>query len=201
MGYMGIWERWVILRGGNTQLISVGLRAEWLGATMGSGDRGTRLWTVSPPRLQAGYLISLTFSFLICKMEVDTVRTECDHARAGGQRGSWGSVRLAVLPATVRTGLVWTGTRNLSFSPRITNPLLCLMPQMQFCFAAALHVPHTCKPQTPSCAPETCCQEVRTAVWLGPWSPSLSPWAGHTEIQVSRTHWCFSTRDLLFPYL
>lgn len=135
---------------------------------MGSGDRGSWVWMVAPPWPWVSYLTFLIFGSLICKMQTQTVRIQWERACAGWHKGS--SVQLPGIMATVLTALTLTGAWNTLFSPCIMNPLLCLMPEMQFCYIVTLHTVKMCKPQTPSSdllwGTETCHLVALVSLWI-----------------------------------
>ena len=91
------------------------------------------------------------------------------------------------------------------FSPCIINPLLCLMPEMQFCYTVALHTLRMCKPQTSSRdqleGTDTCCQAAHDCL---PRAMEPFPYtcSGHTEtLRVSWTLPLLLNNRFSFQYL
>ena len=112
---------------------------------MGSRDRRTWVWTVTPPWLWTGYLILLTFSFPICKMEKQTEDWVRSHmCRLGERKSGLRVVNCHLCHSSHGAYMNWYS--NIPLSPGIMNHLLCLKPEIQFCYAVALHVLQSVSP-------------------------------------------------------
>lgn len=150
---------------------------------MGSRDRRTWVWTVAPPWLWTGYLMLLTFSFPICKMEKQTEDWVRSHMCRLGERES-GLRVVNCHHCHSSHGAYMNWYSNIPLSSCIMNPLLCLKPEIQFCYAVALHVLQTCKPQTPSRDPELGSSQSH-------WTEDMQPFSFH----LTWTHWNSSLTD------